>query len=383
MSNHARTILLIFAVFALHPLALGAWLAHIPEVKTALNLSKSELAVALLGLPAATIPGMQVASRVISAFGPRRIMMVMFPLQAVTVLLPLMATGQATLFFALMGFGVSMAFLQVCLNVYAGRFEKQMGRAIMNRSHGVWALGLMAGPLMVAALPWLGRLTVVAIISISSGVAAAWIAQYLPRLTGDDAGSAPRRPLRQIPLALIAISLFALAVSMTEGAMADWAAVYLAERLPEGSNIVGLGVSIYAGFLALGRLNGDWLKNRLGPTALARATYLCAICGLVLLILPLPLSAAFVGFALVGAGASVGFPLGVSAAAALDNRYESQNIAIMSSVAICGFLIGPPIIGFLADAYSLKVGLSALLPVLVIGFVLAGALERKQQSESG
>ena len=360
------------AVFALHPFALGGWLAFIPLVKETLNLTKTELAMALLGLPLAVVPGLQIASRVIARSGPRRVMAVVFPLQALAVLLPLMATSQLTLFFALMVFGVTMAFLQVCLNVYAGRLEKQASALVMNRCHGFWALGLMAGPLVVT---WLYIVSPVVALAISAGVSsfiAMIIALKLPKLDGsEDQAAPPRRKLAQLPRALIAISLFALSVSMAEGAMADWAAIYLSERLPAGTTFVGLGVSVYAGALAAGRLSGDWLKARLGAVVLARATVGLAIIGLLLLILPLPLFAAFIGFAFVGAGASVGFPLGVSAVAALDDRYEASNIAIMSSVTICGFLIGPPVIGVLADIFTLRAGLAAVLPGLCVSFWLA------------
>ena len=370
--NLRPTIYLTMAVFALHPFALGGWLAFIPLVKDTLNLTKTELAMALLGLPLATVPSLQIASRVIASFGPRRVMAVVFPLQALAVLLPLLAFSQLTLFLSLMVFGVCMAFLQVCLNVYAGRLEKQTGAMVMNRCHGFWALGLMAGPLIVT---WLYIVSPVVALAISAGVSsiiAMYCALRLPKLEGsEDQAAPPRRTFADIPTTLIAISLFALSVSMAEGAMADWAAIYLSERLPADASFVGIGVSIYAGALAAGRLSGDWLKEQLGAVVLARTTVSFAILGLILLILPLPLFAAFIGFAFVGAGASVGFPLGVSAVAALDDRYEASNIAIMSSVTICGFLLGPPVIGVLADIYSLRVGLAFVLPGLFASLWLA------------
>ena len=384
MTDPRRAVLLTLCIFFLHPFALGGWLAFIPMVKETLGLNKAELAVALLGLPVAVVPGLQLASRVIGRLGPRRVMMVMFPAQAVVVLLPLLAVSQGTLFLALMGFGVVMAFLQVCLNVFAGRLEKELGRSVMNRCHGFWALGLMVGPLVVTALAAWPPVLALALSAGLTGAIGAVLARRLPALRDANAGGpAPKRKLREVPVALVAISVFALAVAMTEGAMADWAAVYLSERLPEGSRWVGLGVSIYAAFLAGGRLAGDWLKDRIGAVALARLTYGLAVAGLVLLIAPLPLGMAFAGFALVGAGASVGFPLGVSAAAAMDDRFEGQNIAIMSTVAISGFLIGPPMIGFLAESFSLRVGLAALLPFLAAGIVLAGWLKPGSAADSG
>ncbi|WP_377509209.1 MFS transporter [Octadecabacter sp. R77987] len=374
-SSLFRTTLLTIAVFALQALAFGAWLALIPDVQIKLGLNKAQLALALLGMPIATIPTLQVASRLVSRFGPRRLLAAGFLAQPLSVILPLIAVGQGSLFAGLLATGFVMAFMQVSLNVYAGRLEKQTGATVMIRCHGFWAIGLMLGSLFatLSGVSLVGTLLIIALPAAMLGVV---VALSLPRLAGEVVGgvSPPRRALRQIPPALFYVSIFALAISMTEGAMSDWAAIYLAERLPEGARHAGIAVTIYSGFLAVGRLIGDALKIRLGAVRLARLTVTLAILGLGMLVMPLPLGLAYVGFACIGLGASVGFPLGVSAAAALDDTYEGANIAIMSSVAICGFLIGPPLIGFLAEAVNLRVGLAALIPLLVTAWVLAGAL---------
>lgn len=378
------TIYMCMAVFGLQPLALGVWFALIPEVKTALSLSKADLALALLGMPFALIPALQLASRMISRFGPRRILMIGFPLQALAFTLPLMAGSQAQLFAALAVNGVILAFMEAALNVYAGRLEKGAGVVVMNRCHGFWALGLMGGALAVTVLGGLFWVTTMVLVSVPSAIAGLWVAAALPRLPGADEGVVPpRRALRALPPALFLISAFALIIAMTEGAMSDWAAVYLAERLPEGASGAGVAVSIYAGFLALGRFAGDAAKVRFGSVGLARATVGCAIAGLLCLVLPLPLAFAYLGFAMVGVGASVGFPLGVSAVAALDDRYEGPNIALMSSMAICGFLIGPPLIGFVADGFGLRAGLGILIPLLCVAWVFSGQLRPRVGTESG
>lgn len=382
MIDAKRTTLLTMLIFALHPLAFGAWIALIPEVKANLGLNKAELAIALLGLPVATVPSLQIASRVMPRFGPRRILRVMFPIQGAVLILPFMATSQATLFLALMMFGVAMAFMQVCLNVYAGRLEKQLGVIVMNRCHGAWALGLMFGSLLVVWLAFLDDGLRLILIGIMSGVAGAVVASLLPQLGSEAAqASPPRRSFKQVPKRLYLISFLTLAVALTEGAMADWGAVYMSERLPADSLYIGMGVTVFAGALALGRLCGDFVNMRTGPVVLARGSIICAIAGLLCLVLPLPLGFAFVGFGLVGLGASVGFPLGVSAAAALDDEYEGANIAIMSSISIGGFLVGPPAIGFLAEAFNLRVGLAALIPGLLAGIAIAGCLRPVNRPE--
>ena len=372
MTGSRKTVFLTMAVFALEPLPFGAWLALIPFVKEQLALNKAQLAIALLGMPLGVIPSLQVAGWLMSRVGPRRVLAAAFPAQALVLCLPLLATGLVSLFLALVCFGCVVAMLQVSLNVYAGRLEKQRGLTVMSRCHGFWALGVMVGSLLIALMPSVPPLIAVAYVSVPSAVLGIWAALSLERLAGQEDGAVlPRRRLRAMPSRLAFIAICTLAASMTEGAMSDWAAIYLAERLPEGATHAGVAVSIFAGFLAAGRFLGDMGKVMLGVVALARLALICAAVGLLLLIVPLPLWTSYVGFALIGLGVSVGFPLGVSAAAGLDDTYEGPNIAVVSMVTMLGFLVGPPLIGSLAEMFSLRFGLAALLPGILLGIWFA------------
>ena len=365
-----RATFLIMAMFLLQPLVIGGWLAIIPLVQEDLGLSKAELALALMGTPIALIPCLQFAGRVVARFGPRRIFIAVFPLQSVAGLLPLVAWSCLSLFVALFLLGAAIAFLEVGMNVYAGRLEKRADLAIMNRCHGFWALGLACGSAVVTFLvasPW-HALALLALASVLAGVAGA---RAMPALgDGDVIASPPRRRIADVPVALVPVAAFMFFATLAEGSLADWAAVYFAERTGSVEASAGVAVTIFSAFIAGGRFAGDWLKVRLGAVRLARLTTGSAILGLLLLVLPLPLELALSGFALAGFGISTAYPLGVSAVAALDDRHEASNIAIMATAALGGFLVGPPLIGFLAEAYSLPVALGALVPGLVLALYL-------------
>ncbi|MEJ6392847.1 MFS transporter [Gymnodinialimonas sp. 2305UL16-5] len=372
MAPARRNLFLTFAVFALEPMPFGAWLALIPEVKTALGLSKADLALALLGMPMGVFLMLQWSGRLVSRIGPRRLLAIALPVQALLVFLPLLAGSLVQLWAGLFLLGMCIAVLQVGLNVYAGRLEKARGAAIMNRCHGFWALGVTIGSFFVAVMAGVSAFWIVALIGLPSAALGIWVALSLDRLAEDDTGPIPpRRNWRAIPPRLGLIAICALAASMTEGAMADWAAVYLAERLPSDADHAGVAVTIFAAFLAGGRFVGDAARERLGIVRLTRAALVCALAGLACLILPLPLFTSYFGFALIGLGVSVGFPLGVSAAAELDDQYEGQNIAILSMVTMGGFLVGPPLIGGLAELFGLRIGLAALIPMTLAGLILA------------
>lgn len=282
-----RATLLIMGVFLLQPLALGGWFALIPEIKTSLGLTKGQLAVPLMAIPIALVPSLQVAGRVISKFGPRRVAAVAFPLQALAFLGPLIAWDAASLFMALFLAGVCMAFVEVAMNVYAGRLEKASAALIMNRCHGFWALGLMVGSGTIAlAGAHYGAQVGLALVSAVFGAAAAWV---LPRLAGEDeATGAPRRTFSAMPPALFFIAIFMFVVTLTEGVMADWAAVYMAERLGAPGAAAALAVTVFSAFMAGGRFLGDYLKRRLGAVRHAQTTVGCAIAGLIVVVLPVP-----------------------------------------------------------------------------------------------
>ncbi|MEO0945546.1 MAG: MFS transporter [Pseudomonadota bacterium] len=380
-SDISRATYLIMAVFLLQPLALGGWLALIPQVKADLGLSKSQLAIALMGIPLAVVPGLQIAGRVISRFGPRRVSAVFFPLQALAFILPLLAWSGPSLFCVLFFAGLMMAFIEVGMNVYAGRLEKQTTALIMNRCHGFWAFGLMLGSATIAVTgQGMSPQIALAVISAMGGVLAA---RALVKLPGEETDVAPpRRAMSKLPPALLLIALFMFVITLVEGVMADWAAVYLSERLNDPTARAGLAVTIFSAFLAGGRFLGDVLKGKFGAMRHAQLTLVCVVLGLLGLILPLPLWVAYIAFAFVGFGVSAAYPLGVSAVAALDDRYEAPNIAIAATVAMGGFMIGPPLIGFLGQAFSLAIAFAALLPGVFLAFWLTRWLRPEDQSES-
>lgn len=381
-----KGVLLIMTLFFLQPVAIGCWLALIPFVKDTLGLSKAELSVALLGAPIALLITLQIAGKAVGLFGVRKLFLVAFPAQAVTSVLPIVAVSQFTLFLGLATFGASIALMEVALNVYAGRIEKKAARLIMNRCHGFWALGLMTGSIVISTLS--GALSPLGAMMFGSFITAAigfYLALGLPKVGEEDSKRAPpRRKFSELPRPLFLIAIFMFAMTLTEGAMADWAAIYLSERMQTNLTEAAIAVTIFSGFLAAGRFAGDWIKQRFGALNHARGSIAMTIAGLLFLVLPLPLPFVFLGFAFVGLGVASGYPLGVSAVAALDDVYEAGNVALMSTSALMGFLVGPPLIGFLSEAFGLRVGFMVMIPGLILAFAVARVLQpaESHQNES-
>ena len=156
--------------------------------------------------------------------------------------------------------------------------------------------------------------------------------------------------------------------------MADWASVYVKEMLGPEALGTGYGFGLFAAFMALGRFFGDNLKIKLGTIIVARVFVILAILGLIILVTADDLWLALVGFALTGMGVSVGFPLAVTSAASIDDKREASYVAFLSLIALIGFLVGPPIIGFLANVTNLKTGFIMLFPGLLLSLFMSSKL---------
>tara|TARA_R110002020_G_scaffold47359_14_gene134805 strand:- start:2446 stop:3603 length:1158 start_codon:yes stop_codon:yes gene_type:complete len=371
---------LTMLVFFLQPIAFGSWLPRIPEVQTALGLGPAGLAFALLGLPCGTLLTLPFAGPLVGRIGPRTAIIVGFALYSVATSLPAFATDPTVLFLALMLVGSSMSFVELGLNVQADAVEKATGSIIMTTSHGFWSVGIMTGSLIGSGLAALGvaahwAIALVAIVVLPVAIVSALA---LPRLADATAtGQGERSPWALPSWALLGICCFVFGITMTEGAMADWSAIFLRDALGADAGTVGLGYAVFALMVAAGRFGGDTLKRRFGAVATARICGSLALVGTGLVFAAPNTALALVGFGTIGLGVSVGFPLAVTAAAGLTDRAASANVAILSFVALLGFLVGPPVIGFVAEHADIRVGIACVAPVLLASLLLTGRLAKQ------
>ncbi|HEV7346437.1 MAG TPA: MFS transporter [Devosia sp.] len=372
---------LTMLVFFLQPIAFGSWLPRIPEVQQALGLGPAGLAVALLGLPCGTLLTLPFAGPLVGRIGPRTAILAGFVLYSIAVSLPAFATGPVALFVTLMLAGSTISFVELGLNVQADAVEKATGSMIMTTSHGFWSVGIMVGSLIGSGLAAadLGAQWAIMLVAAIVLPVALLAGNALPTMAPPSAGSGEQRSAWALPSwALLGICFFVFGITMTEGAMADWSAIFLRDALGAESGVVGLGYAVFAMMVAAGRFGGDRLKRRFGAVGTARLCGVLALVGAAILFGAPSTPVALLGFAIIGLGVSVGFPLAVTAAASLTDRTASANVAILSFVALLGFLVGPPVIGFVAEQFDMRVGIACLVPVLLVSLLLTGRLEARR-----
>jgi MFS family permease len=350
-----------------------------------LGLGPATLAIALLGLPCGTLLTLPFAGPLVGRIGARRAILIGFPLYTLATFLPVLAPNPILLFCALLLCGSSISFLELGLNVEADQVEKSSGRLLMSTSHGFWSLGIMTGSLIGALLAGaaIAPSLSVPLVGLVVLPIAMIVGLRLPSGVHEDSSSPRGRRFVWPSRTLLGICLFVFGITMTEGAMADWSAIFMRDIMSADTAAAGLAYSVFALLVAGGRFLGDGLKARFGAVSVARLCGALAIAGMVLLHFAPNYPLALAAFGLIGLGVSIGFPIAVSAAAALTDRPAASSVAVLSFIALVGFLVGPPLIGIVAEIADIRLGLSVLLPFLLLSLALTGMLLPRRSATEG
>jgi MFS family permease len=370
--------ILIRLVFALQPVAFGSWLPRIPEIQEKLGLDAKSLAIALLGLPTGILITLLFGGKIVGQLGSRATIFYGFIVFLSAVPLPVWASTADWLFVALAIVGSALSVIELGLNVMADQIEKAGTRFIMNTCHGFWSLGIMFGSLIGSGLAQFGVSPEWSVTLVAATILplALLVSHSLPLFRIEAPVDVKGQNRKWPGPVLLGISLFAFGIALTEGAIADWSAVYLRDVFSGKGASLGFGYVAFAAMVASGRFLGDHFKHRLGARRLAEICSLVSLMGILLVCTAPNLIMAYFGFALVGIGVSVGFPLGVSAAALQPDRSPESSVATLTFVALLGFLVGPVLIGFVAQAFGMRIGLLMLGFPLALSLFLARLLSR-------
>ncbi len=366
---------LIMALYFVYSFVLSNWLIRIPDVQHALGLEPAGLALCLLGMPIGLVCAMVFSGPIVEALGPSRAIRYGFFGYALPLLLPGFAFTPSMLFVALLLVGIGMGPLEVAMNVAADRIGTSIGRTVMSRCHGFWSLGLMAGGVTGSAAATLGIAPGphIAMATIFVLAASQLLVLWLPMLgpTAPTPGGEKAPVFVLPPKNIVALCLFAFGMLLVEGAVTDWSAIYLRDVFGQSPPVTGFAFTAFGMLMAGGRLAGDFLSTRFGPVALARVCCLVGLVGLLAMVLATGPLMVVVGAAAAGFGVSIVFPLAVTAAASRDGS-SAVNVAALSLLSFSGFMVGPPVIGFVAEAFGLRLGLATLLLAAAMSLFLAG-----------
>jgi MFS family permease len=362
----------VAAAFLIHSTVSGTWAPRLPAIKESLGLSDGELGTALVGLAIGLVVGTRFAGAPIDRFGSRPVMRAGFPLLAATLLLPGLADNGITLFASLLILGIASGALDVAMNAQGIEVERTLGKPILSGLHGLWSvgLGLGAGVAAVAAAADVEPLphfaAVAAVLAMASlvflrGLLAA--EHHVREEHEREEGVTVRWTL---PLTLLGVIAFCSFVG--EGSASDWSAVYMTQELGTSQALGALAFTAFAVTMAAARFAADPLRTRLGNVTLVRGGPLLAAAGLGAALLIHEPAAGIIGFAILGLGLAPVVPIAFSAAGDLDPRATGRLVGRVATIGYVGSVAGPIMIGWLAEATSLRASLGL---VVVLSLVIA------------
>lgn len=370
--------LAVLAVFFMNGFVLASWFVRIPAAQEKLGLTEGTLSIALLGTAIGALASMSFAGWLVTRLGSKPVVGVCAVLLSLSLVPLSLAPGLVALVAAMVFIGASNGTLDVSMNSQAVAVEERYGRPIMSSFHASFSFGGLAGAAgggLVAArdiglAPHLIGVSVLALIA-----ALVLIRALLPAEAdrGGEAAPAFVRPTR----ALAGLGILSFCVLLGEGAMSDWSAVYLNDTLGTGQGFAAAGFAAFSLAMAAGRLCGDAVISRFGAAKVVRFCGALAAVGLGASLLVAQPLVSLVGFACAGAGFSVVFPAALSAAGRSNEMPTGPALAAVSTTGYFGFLVGPPAIGFAAEATNLGTALFIVVGLSVGIFLLAGAVGRK------
>jgi hypothetical protein len=278
------------------------------------------------------------------------------------------------------GAGASLS--AMTFNVEADRVEHSIGRRVMNSCHGAWSVGYLlssasGAAIRGAAVPsalHLGLLTVVIALAAFS-----LIATTTPAPARAFAPTQQRRRFALPGLVLLSLVAVGLGAELLEGASRIWATILLRDTFEVAAWIESSALPAMVISMAIGRLVADRWIDRFGPATVSRFLLALAIVGLTMVATAFHPALVIVGFAITGAGICVIYPLSISAAARLGDGPASQNVATLTLIIQIVMLFAPMMTGFVAQQFGVRAAFGALIPLLALGWLMAGALGSKTE----
>ena len=354
--------------FFLNGLCFATWVSRIPEVRSGFDLTNGSLGLLLLTIAIGSIIALPITGAAIAAFGTVRVVRVGALAAAAGLLGAAAGLGEALVLTGagLFVYGLGIGVWDVAMNVEGAEVERLLGRAVMPRFHAGFSLGTVVGALAGAVLVALevpGRWHLAAVALAALALVLATSARFLP-ITDVPHAERPRALRAWLEPRTLLIGVMVLALALTEGTANDWLAVALVDGYdaPHWMGVAGFALFVTA--MTACRFVGTGLLDRYGRSAVLWGTMVAAGVGVLLIVWGQHPVVVAVGIVLWGAGASLGFPVGMSAAAD-DPARAAVRVSVVSTIGYAAFLAGPPLLGFVGDRVGTLHSLLVVAGVLV------------------
>ena len=350
------------------------WLARIPSIREQLEMNDRTLGLVLLGTTVGALTAFRGAGWLIARFGSKTINTWAASAACCMLFLPAMAPAPIWVAAGLFVLGACNGLMDVSMNAQAVEVERRLRKPVLGSFHGLFSLGGLVGASTGSAVASFGvepryhLMGVGAVLLTPTLVASRFLLPAETEKVKSRSSTWPSGPL-------LALGLVVLCSSVGEGAMADWAAVYMREVLHTSMGTAGLVFAAYSLAMLAGRFSGDRLTSHFGPVPVVRVGGVLVAVGLVAgLVINHP-AAMTVGVMMVGAGLSQVVPVVFRAAGQVPGISAGSALATIATISYSGFLMGPPAIGIVSHYATLRVGLGVVAVLALLMSCLAGAVK--------
>ena len=371
-----RKRLAVAAYYFVPGAVFASWASRIPDVKHILHLSNGQLGSVLFAIPIGQLLMMAFSGILVSKFGSKKMLVLSEILYAAVLVGIGCSSSVVHLILALVGFGMMANLMNIATNTQACLVEKMYGRNIMSSFHGLWSLGGFAGGIIGAVfantlLPievHFGSILAMSLLIVALGF------RYLVNdaTAKAEEEDVPKFSFKTIDPLLFLLGLMGFAGMFCEGTVYDWSSVYFSSVVKPDEAFIRAGYVAGMGAMTLGRFLADGFVTKYGPSRVLKTCGGLIVGGLWLAAALPYLIPATLGFLLVGLGISSSVPICYSIAGKLGTIKASIAITIVSSISFFGFLVGPPVIGWLSEATGLRIALSIAACLGIMIALLAG-----------
>lgn len=379
--NKQRLSLSVF--FFLSGFNFASWASRIPTIAGALKLNEAELGSILLTMPISSLIGLPLSGWLVTRFDSRMPMTAAFIMNAAALSLIGFAETSLHLIMALFLFSLSMRIFNIAVNTQAIALQKQFERKINGAFHGLWSLGGIFGVGFTTLLVSQGISIVPHLLSVSVFSILITIISSRHLLRNDRATSGKKLSLGKPDPSIVYLGLLVFFAAVCEGGMFDWSGIYFQQVIKE--DVFTSGYLIFMSFMALSRFVSDRIIDRIGMAKMYVLSALLIFFGITLAITLPSFWPAMIGFSLVGFGTASVIPMTYTLAGSSTKYAPGVTLSIIVTYGIIGMLIGPPMIGYLAHAFNLKVSFILfafagimLIPVSQLFFRLEKATQVRQ-----
>ena len=371
---------IVFVGFFIYAFSLGAMFPRLDDIQTSLEIDKAELGLLLLCIPLGLQVTLLFADRLVRAISLKNVICLGIPSICFTQFAAVAVNQIAFFAFFLIICGAFVAVVEVAINLEADRVEHALGSRIMNRSHAFWSIGFFSAAVVGALFSQFKVMLEIHFLLVCG------IAFLISKIIFEDyIVASPRHTnvtkIKKFSLPtgpIFVMVLFTMSAMLVEGASIDWSVIFMREIHSASPFISGFSLAMAAFSQALVRFFGDNLLNKFGPILISVASLFFMFLGIFSVVLSNSSILAILGFLFMGAGSAVIFPMAISIAASRSDRPAETNVASLTQFAFGMFLLGPPILGFVGEAYSLRWSFSLCIPLLILSCLMLLIMIKKE-----